>query len=364
MREDVLMMRKVRRVLCVLLILVICSTSLPGCSKKNSGAGKIVFISTRDGNPEIYIMNTDGSNQTRLTSTSNVDEACPIISPDGQRILFATDYDQYGVSPLSIMNVNGKNRKDLKVKGANPVFSTNSKEIYYGTNDGIYRIKTNGTGKKRLVEAEDATRFALSKDGTRIVFLEKTGEKDWDLFEIKSNKSSKKKQIANLEAGSGDSKIGLCGYFDFSPKGDNIVFQCRQDATRIYKESGIYVIPTDGGDPLLVNDPYRVKGFAYFRPFFSSDGETIFFVKGTYTRGEYMICSMTSDGEDETVIADVVETVNGEQRVDLSPKGDRIVYVSTQGSSLQIFAVETDGGKPNQLTDEGENYQPGYSPKA
>ena len=29
--------------------------------------GKIVFYSTRDGNPEIYTMNSDGSNQTRIT---------------------------------------------------------------------------------------------------------------------------------------------------------------------------------------------------------------------------------------------------------------------------------------------------------
>ena len=34
---------------------------------------KIVFTSTRDGDPEIYVMNIDGSNQTRLTHAKGYD---------------------------------------------------------------------------------------------------------------------------------------------------------------------------------------------------------------------------------------------------------------------------------------------------
>ena len=40
------------------------SGSFPGTN------GKIVFTSSRDGNNEIYVMDADGSNQTRLTSNS------------------------------------------------------------------------------------------------------------------------------------------------------------------------------------------------------------------------------------------------------------------------------------------------------
>jgi Tol biopolymer transport system component len=37
--------------------------------------GKIAFTSTRDGNEEIYVMNAaDGSNQTRLTNNTDVDQ--------------------------------------------------------------------------------------------------------------------------------------------------------------------------------------------------------------------------------------------------------------------------------------------------
>jgi TolB protein len=38
---------------------------------------RIVFQSSRDGNSEIYVMNNDGSAQTRLTSTSGVENRVP-----------------------------------------------------------------------------------------------------------------------------------------------------------------------------------------------------------------------------------------------------------------------------------------------
>ncbi len=43
------------------------------------GNGKIAFTSTRDGNQEIYLMNADGSGQTRLTNNSPNN-----FHPDGQ----------------------------------------------------------------------------------------------------------------------------------------------------------------------------------------------------------------------------------------------------------------------------------------
>ena len=40
--------------------------------------GKIAFVSDRDGNQEIYVMNADGSGQTRLTTT----RTAGLVPPD------------------------------------------------------------------------------------------------------------------------------------------------------------------------------------------------------------------------------------------------------------------------------------------
>jgi len=39
--------------------------------------GRIVFVSHRDGNPELYIMNADGSGERRLTNTAELEENLP-----------------------------------------------------------------------------------------------------------------------------------------------------------------------------------------------------------------------------------------------------------------------------------------------
>ena len=51
------------------------ASSLGGCGGGGGGfsGSKIVFASNRDGNFEIYVMNADGSGQTRLTNNANSD---------------------------------------------------------------------------------------------------------------------------------------------------------------------------------------------------------------------------------------------------------------------------------------------------
>ena len=49
--------------------------------------GKIVFVSNRDGNSEIYKMEYDGSHQVRLTNNA-AEDLSPDWSPDGSKIAF------------------------------------------------------------------------------------------------------------------------------------------------------------------------------------------------------------------------------------------------------------------------------------
>ena len=67
---------------------------------------KIVFVSKRDGNAEIYIMNPDGSEQVNLTQHP-AEDYDPAWSPNGKHIVFTSDRTE-GVFDLYLMNPDGE----------------------------------------------------------------------------------------------------------------------------------------------------------------------------------------------------------------------------------------------------------------
>jgi hypothetical protein len=78
----------------------------PRYSPDNS---KIVFQSTRNGQSDIYVMNIDGTAQTRLTNNPAADTA-PAWSPDGTKILFTSLRDGPTSPSLYVMNADGSNQ--------------------------------------------------------------------------------------------------------------------------------------------------------------------------------------------------------------------------------------------------------------
>jgi len=78
---------------------------------------KIAFASSRSGNNEIYVMNADGTGQTRVTDTPPLDPQDPSFtggprwSPDGTKIAFTTNKDfNY---EIYVMNANGTGQTRL-----------------------------------------------------------------------------------------------------------------------------------------------------------------------------------------------------------------------------------------------------------
>ncbi len=73
---------------------------------------KIAFVSDRDGNYEIYVMDVNGSNQERLTYNIYSDRK-PALSPDGNTIAFTSSRE--GTSGLYLMKSDGSNQRCLIV---------------------------------------------------------------------------------------------------------------------------------------------------------------------------------------------------------------------------------------------------------
>src|SRR6266404_2737881 len=69
--------------------------------------GKIAFVSVRDGNQEIYVMNADGTDQHRVTNDLDWD-AFPSWTADGRQLVFQkATFDASGrVNSIEIWAVN------------------------------------------------------------------------------------------------------------------------------------------------------------------------------------------------------------------------------------------------------------------
>jgi TolB protein len=74
---------------------------LPACSPDGS---KIAFTSSRDGNPEIYVMNRDGSGIQRITNHPMID-VTPTWAPTGAQLAFVSD--RTGSPQIWVVNVDG-----------------------------------------------------------------------------------------------------------------------------------------------------------------------------------------------------------------------------------------------------------------
>ena len=61
----------------------------PSLRTEKASTSKIAFVSTRDGNREIYVMDADGAAQTRLTNDPEWDYG-PSWSADGARIAYTS----------------------------------------------------------------------------------------------------------------------------------------------------------------------------------------------------------------------------------------------------------------------------------
>jgi Tol biopolymer transport system component len=215
---------------------------LPSFRKDGS---KIAFQSDRDGNVEIYVMDANGSNQTRLTNNSARDSE-PSFSPDGSKIVFESNRD--GTSQIYVMNSDGSNPIQLtSTSGSNsePSFSPDGSKIaFVSGRDGegdIYVMNADGSNQTRLTSNSVANGTpSFSPDSSKIAFSS-LRDGNFEIYIMDANGSNQTNLTRNLANDSGTS---------FSPDG-KIAFQSDRDGN-----GEVYVMNADGSNQTrLTNNP-------------------------------------------------------------------------------------------------------------
>ncbi len=90
---------------------------------------KLAFVSRRDGNSEIYVINADGSGQENLTRQPASDSH-PSWSPDGRKLAFVSRRD--GNSEIYVMNADGSGLRNVTRTPSNdldPAWSPDGRAI-------------------------------------------------------------------------------------------------------------------------------------------------------------------------------------------------------------------------------------------
>jgi Tol biopolymer transport system component len=130
-------------------------TDQPDSSPRLSPDSKrIAFISARDGNDELYMIDVDGANLARVTQT-NAPEYDISWSPNGQTILFVSEKD--GNPEIYSISRNGSNLKRLTfnaVVDRYPIWSPDGDRIafvsYLDGDADIFIMDSDGGGQRRL----------------------------------------------------------------------------------------------------------------------------------------------------------------------------------------------------------------------
>ena len=127
----------------------------------------------RDGNPEIYVMNANGTEMVRLTNDPGKD-GFPTWSPDGSRIAFQSDQD--GNFEVYVMDADGSNLVRLTDDPAGdgfPDWSPDGSSIAFASDrDGnfeIYVMDADGGNPIRITSDPAANgKPVWSPDGSRL----------------------------------------------------------------------------------------------------------------------------------------------------------------------------------------------------
>lgn len=297
-------------------------TNNPGTDKYprvSPDGRKIVFSSNRDGREEIYVMNSDGSDQPQRLTVNSVDDRAPSWSPNGRKIAFDHIFVPDVESDIYVMDADGSNQTNLTSApgyDTRASFSPDGKRIVFASNRGsnsrdnfdLYVMNADGSNVVRLTNDPQFENDPVwSPDGARIAFTRMTEDNSFEIYVIGAD-GKNEINITNNPA------IDIVP--SWSPDGKSIAFSSNRDLSsradeeshiinangarfRIVRKSmdmqDIYVMNVDGSNARRVTDAEANEGEASWMP----DSHSLVF--NTDRDGNYEIYRISIDQNPDIV---------------------------------------------------------------
>jgi YVTN family beta-propeller protein len=251
------------------------SSSAVKPSPDNLAGTKIAFVSNRDGPWNIYVMNPDGTNLTRLT-TAVANNSDPDWSPDGSKIAFWSDRD--GNYEIYVMNADGSDQKRLTERPGfdfNPAWSPDGSKIAFVSDWAICVMNSDGSNQVQLTSTGLNGSPAWSPDGKKIAY--NSGLDDDGTIWVMNSDGSNQIRITD--------KINWDA--DWSPDGKKIAFTSKRDGNQ-----GIFIMNSDGTNHTRITNLIRSGSSSW-----SPDDTKLVFNDGDPWKNQIYV--INSDGSDK-----------------------------------------------------------------
>lgn len=359
----------------------------------------IAFVSERDGNQELYVMHSDGTDVRRLTNDPARD-TYPVFSPDGTQLLFDSDREHATIA-IYLLDLNDHQPPVRLTSGTSNdehrrnCWSPDGTQIVFTSdrsgNRNLYRMAVESSDPQLLLaEGGDLRPGSFSPDGTKFVYQARVGdESELRIYDLK-NKSSLSlltnespdlapiwspvgDRIAFNCKGGGNTDVcavnadgtGLVNLTNntahdsapaWSPDGTELVFSSDRDGN--YEVPHLFRMKADGTEQRRLT----AKAGYEMTPAWAPDGKTIAYAgdrqDGKGQALDIFLADLTPPGQDKLLLQRPLHDTDPA----FSPDGKRLAFVAQGDGNAEIYVINTDGTGLLRLTrNAGEDSHPQFS---